>query len=265
MPAERKGDRFMLSVLESRLLEALKSDLPATAGIAAGPVHGPPAGEEAFLSVHVAGLKLLTPPTESEEEKPERNPASLTRVERWEKAGQQADQQDFLFAGTGEVIEVESPPGRPRNRGDHYEVSGGGIRFYRAPGETVVATIREGPALGYQEKRPCEIELNSIVWAQNMAEADRLLNLSQVTVLTAVENIGILSGPANANPGVSMRLLSATTQLSGMERGIEKIGAVDYFRFVTSFRIKGELEITVALGEAEPQERIGEIIYDFGG
>lgn len=254
----------MLATFESRLVQALADVLPADVTMAAGPVRGPPTGETRFVQVHARRLTTQDMPHAGDDPKADRSPAFLSQVQRWELADQANQQRDFPLSVEGKVVEVQAPPGLRVKRGDDYEVHDGQIRFYRAPGATVMACVQSASAHGYRDTRRSEMELELTVWGQTLAATDELLGLGLTTVAAAATDLDIIEGSYEPYPGVTLRLCSAVLSLRGIKRTLQQVDGTDYFLCRAAFRILANLEVTVALGEAEPEGIIRQIEYDFG-
>jgi hypothetical protein len=246
----------MLYALENLLVPALKAALPGGVGVGSGPPEAPPAGQER-VDVLASDLRAKVDP---EEPLAPRGPASLFQVERW---GADGTIKDFALSSAGEVFEVESPPGRPVRRGEDYAVDGKTLRFYRPPhaaAVAVVATVRTGPATGFQELRPCTAQLSIAAWGADLPAADRLLDQALSVVLTTCVGLGTLEAQA-LEAGVRMRLLRPSLVLEQMERSHFKSGERWAPRALARLRLDAELELTVALGEPEAEGVIEKIAY----
>jgi hypothetical protein len=162
----------------------------------------------------------------------------------------------------GEVVELESPPGRLLRQGDQYVLEGNTVRFYRPPAQAdiaVVAFLRGERAHGFLERRRCEISLVTRAWAREHGEADKLLSSALAAALLASSDIGNLDDSAPDDSGVRIRLRRPVVTLLGLSRGAEEHEETPFFRAQAEFLIRGELEQLVAVGEPEPESRIREV------
>ena len=67
---------------------------------------------------------------------------------------------------------------------------------------------------------------------------------------------------AGTDPAEGARLLSLrVADVEGLERVAEKAGGRDFSKATAQCLVRGELELTVVLGAAEPLRTIREIIY----
>jgi hypothetical protein len=250
----------MLYALENLLAAALDKALPDDVKVTPGaPTATPAAGEERVevtaskMEVSLAGADPLAP----------RGPAFFSSVQRWDADG---TARDFtLPTGVeGEVTEVQSPAGHPLSLGQDYQVDGRIIRLYRPPAKgkgVVVATVRTGPARGFHERRPCQIKLTVAAWAPKLEDADALLDQSLAVVLPLCAELGTVDSEHLGAGGVRMRLLHPTVFLEGFERTRTQVRTRWAPRAAALLRMDAELELTVAVGEPEPQTRIEQIRY----
>jgi hypothetical protein len=250
----------MLYALENLLADALTTALPRTVKVRAGPGYAAPTKDQECVDVAAWGVESLRPSSEASEAG--REPAFLTRQQRWDADG---EARDFTLPEgvEGEVLEVESPPGHPMRGGEHYQVEGRTLRFYRPPaaGEgAVVATLRTGEAEGYHERRPCQGRLTVVAWADGFPRTDELLDQALAVVLRTSVDAGTLEA-RHLGDGVRLRLLSPTVALESVERTQEKVSTRLAPRAEARLRLWGHLELTVAVGPAEPASRIEELRY----
>lgn len=250
----------MLYALESLLVPVLREALPDTVEVLAGPSLGPPAKGHERVEIVAADLEVTA---DAADPFAPRGPASLTTVHRWS-----ADGVTFDFtlpsAVSGELIEVESPPGRPVRRGQDYALEGTTLRFYRAPSPAltaVVATLRTGPAAGYQERRPCTTQVGLAAWGVDLSRTDQLLDQALASVLARCVDLETLCAQHLGTGGVRMRLLKPTLWLERIERAQVKTGARWIPHAIARLRLHAELELTVAGGALEPELQIEQIRY----
>lgn len=249
----------MLVSLETYFHDALRPALPADVDVVTGPGPGPSATASSLIEVSVPTLKLALP--EGDDLAAGREAAFHAGVHRWRANGKQVD---FVLPedARGEVVDIESPPGRPLRQGDEYVLEGRTVRFYRPPAQAdvaVVAFLRGERAHGFLERRPCEISLMTKAWAREHGAADKLLSIVLASVLLAGSDLGNLDDSAPDEWGARIRLLRPVVTLLGLSRGVEEHQETLFFRAQAEFLIRGELEQLVAMGSPEPQGRIREV------
>jgi hypothetical protein len=251
----------MLDVLEEFLADVLQGALQAGVKVRTGPRLAVPAKDQECVDVAAWGVEA---PLAAEEDGAEaREPSFFTRVHRWDADGQA---RDFVLpqGEPGEVLEVESPPGHPRRREDDYRVEGGTVRFYRAPAAgqgAVVATLRTGPAEGFHERRPCHGRLTLAAWAAELPRADELLERALAAVLVACVDLGTLEARHLEASGVRMRLLAPVLALEAVERTRVEASRRLAPKAEARLRLRGQLELTVAVGAEQPRSRIQSLRY----
>ncbi|HSP77181.1 MAG TPA: hypothetical protein VLQ93_01535 [Myxococcaceae bacterium] len=250
----------MLYALENLLADALTAALPKKVKVRAGPGYTVPNKGLECVDVAAWGVESLLP--EGEESEAGREPAFLTRQQQWDADG---EVRDFTLPEgvEGEVLEVESPPGHPARRGEHFQVEGRTLRFYRPPAAgkgVVVATLHTGPAAGSHERRPCQGRLTVVAWADGFPRTDELLDQALAVVLRTSVDTGAQEA-RHLGEGVRLRLLSPTVALESVERTQEKATRRLAPRAEARLRLRGHLELTVAVGPAEPASRIEELRY----
>lgn len=252
----------MFELLETHLLAALRQVHPADLIIQVGPDVMPSVPDSAWLSVGAHRLRVDTPRMGTDIEE-QRAPAFLGQQQVFAADGKQLD-FDLPDGLPGQVIEVQSPPGRLARSGDDYRVEGGSIRFYRAPAEArqaVLVRVRGGRARGYQESYPCQLSLMITAWAKEIRKADRLLMPSLSAVLSTFVDLDMLSMETGEAAGATYRLLEPVATLKRIERSAEQVDDTTFYRSRASLMVSGQLELTVALGAEQPESRIEEIIY----
>jgi hypothetical protein len=250
----------MLAAVEAYFAQILKAGLPADVTVTTGPSVGATASEAKLVEVSAERLAVLLPegsdPTEG------RQPAFLTRVHRWSADGAQ-DSFQLPDDVSGEIIEVESPPGHPLRRGDDFAVDERTLLFYRPPAKAdpaVVAHLRGTKARGYQERRPCRIDLFLRAWAGAAGTMDTLLASMLTTGLAAAADLGNVEAPEAGTPGVRLRLLHPVTTLTSISRRTEeRAGSTRVFCADIALSVRGELEQVVALGEPPPESLIEKV------
>lgn len=249
----------MLVAIESYFHDALLAAVPDTVDVVTGPSRGP--GPEATLRVEVSAssLKLELPP--GDDLAATREPAFFTQAQRWKTDGAKVD---FVVPEQlgGQVVEVESPPGRSLRRGDDYTLDGRTVRLFRPPAAAevgVVAFVRGARAAGFLERRRCEVSLSTRAWGQDAHAADTLLASVLPTTLVASSDLGNLDAGLPDDSGVRLRLLRPVVSLVGIIRGVEQVGDAVHYRAQADFLLRGELEQLVTLGEPEPEGIIREV------
>lgn len=250
----------MLVTLEHYFHDALLPVLPAGVEVTTGPSLGPAdAGVSRLVEVSAVSLKLA-PPLE-EDLTAGREPAFLAGEHRWSADGTQVD---FVLpeGARGQVVEVESPPGRSLNRGDDYALEERMVRLYQPPARAevaVVAYLRGERAQGFLERRPCEISLVTRAWGSEHGAADALLSRALAAVQVASTGLGNLEDTESAAAGLRLRLLRPAMTLLGVSRGVEVLHDTPFFRAQAEFLLRGVLEQLVAVGEPEPTGLIREV------
>jgi hypothetical protein len=249
----------MLVSIESYFHDALRPAIPHDVDVVTGPSLGPSNDDAQLLEVSALGLKLALP--EGDDLTAPREASFQGGTHRWPANGRQVD--FVLPKGVqGEVVEVESPPGRPLRRGDDYMLEGRTVRFFRPPAQAdvaVVAFLRGERAHGFLERRSCEITLVTRAWAREHGAADKLLSGALAAALVASVDLGNLDDSASDESGVRIRLLRPVMTLLGLSRGTEVFHETSFFRAQAEFLIRGQLEQLIAVGEPEPTGIIREV------
>lgn len=252
----------MLGVIDELLRAALAEVLPAGTEVVAG--QAVPAFTGAKARVSVAATPLVRRVPEGADEPAEaRDPAFYT--ERYIVAAKAATPRDVtLPAGaTGQVAEVQHPPGRLLRPGDGYAAEGRTVHFYRAPQGNVTVQTRGDRVRGYAEKHPCRVEVNLTCWAKIGSAADTLISSALAAVLARIAELDVID-LANGERGLSLRILKPIARMSSLERAAEFVGKDTWTRCSAGLTLCGELELVVALGAPEPAgiiERIeGEVV-----
>lgn len=253
----------MLNGLESHLLEAIAAAEPPDLTIRSGPVFPPDGRSEAEqLAVSVHSLES-TQSEHGERGLEGREPAFLSQRLVFAADGQQLD---FLLdeATTGRVAEIQAPPGKLARAGDDYQIAGRKIQFYRPPPrgeEGVLVWLAGAESQGYRERTPCQADVEVVAWAKESATADRLLEPALAAALASFVDLDLISLHEDEQSDVRLQLLRPVAHFNAVERSAEQIGAARFFRSAAHLRVRGELELTVALGEAAPEGRIAHIDY----
>lgn len=240
----------MLAAVEAHYANALAAALGQATPVLRGPAPAVPAGASA--QVLAGELALVVP---ADDLTRDRNAARLFTSHAWDADG--AATEFPLPQGSGELAEVEAPPGRPRRRGDDVRVEAAALRFYRPPaaGQPGVRAMFLGTrAEGFFERRPGELRLVIAVRADTAAGLDAALATALAAALRASAALPTFEGPPA--PGVRARLLRAAAALAGVTRRAERRGQVDLPYGELALVVRGEVELLVALGAPEPQSVI---------
>ncbi len=250
----------MLYVLENLLVALLEDALPASVKVLPGPHAGIPPATEKRVEVTAGRLDVALT---GDDPLAVREPAFFTQVQRWDADG---TARDFTLPASvkGEIIEVESPAGRSLARGQDYQVEEGTVRLYGVPAKgkgAVVATVRTGPAEGFQERRPCQLRLTVSAWGPKVEDADKLLDQALAVVLARCAGLGTLEAEHLGSSGVRLRLRQPTVLLEGFERTRTQVRTRWAPRASALLRLSGELELSIAVGTPQPEKRIEEIRY----
>ena len=171
------------------------------------------------------------------------------KLKQWEDDGATF----ALPPGGGQLVEVESPPGRPLRRDDDYIVDGEVLRLLHPTTATVRALLVGPPARGFIERRPCALTLILSVRAKK--RLDRLMESALAAALRASVDLPDLGGSVRLNARV--RLRRPTAALVGITRAED--AGVRRPRCDIELLVRGELEMTVATGEADPAARIASV------
>lgn len=250
----------MLYAIENLLAPVLRAALPSTVQVVVGPPADPPARKLERVEISASGLEVKL--DEADPLAP-RGPAFMKRVHRWSADGT-APSFTLPPTITGEVFEVESPPGHPVQRGEDYEVDGTTLRFYRPPAAAViavVATLRMGAATGFQECRPCRAQLTLTAWAAELSRTDQLLDLALAAMWLRCVDLETLEAQNLTRGGVRLRLLKPALVLEGIERTRVLSTPRWIPRALARLRLHAELELSVAVGDPKLESRIEQIRY----
>jgi hypothetical protein len=241
----------MLAAVEAYFLAALTPAQPDQVSRVAGPSVGPSDAGKELIEVWAQQLTL---PLADDEVEAGRSGAFFTTVQQWRGDG---TTKDFALpdSAQGQVVEVESPPGRAARLGDDYALDGRTLRFFRAPpaaDPAVVAHLRGDPARGFVEKRSCTIALKTYVWSKSAARTDELLRSTLASLLAATVDRVTLSAAMPADSGARLRLLEPLALVTAIGRDATAIRDVSYVRGAIDLVLRGDLEITVVVGAPLP-------------
>jgi hypothetical protein len=249
----------MLAAIEAHFQRAIRQACPEGTAVTAGPSRGP-AGDGAEL-IEIVACRLSVDPLTEDKLTDARRPAYFTRAQRFSADGAT---RDFSLATSEneEIVEVESPAGRPARRDDDYRVDGSIVRFYRPPARAdvaVVVRVRGAPARGFSEWRPCRIDVAVHLWAKELRRADELLSLAVGSALVAAAELGTMEEPNAGHPAVSLRLVRPVATLTGLARTLETASGASYQHGCIDLTLRGDLVQIVALGEPAPEDVIREV------
>jgi hypothetical protein len=247
----------MLAAVEAHFLDAVMAALPSTVTVQAGPSLGPAGASDQLVEVSAQSLAVKLP--DDEDLTAGKSPAFLSQTVVFHGDGTTTD---FTLPATGVLTEVESPPGRPLQRGDEYTLELPTLKFYRPPaaGVDVVALMRGDRARGFLERRPCAIALSLFAWAPDVAGADALLGPTLAAALGATVDMPNLEASVPAGSGVRVRLLRPAASLAGVARTRETPSPGTFLRARIDLVIRGELEQSVALGAPPPEGIIQQVV-----
>jgi hypothetical protein len=250
----------MLVAIETYFLKALKSVFPTGTTVTMGPAAIPGTSNVPLVEIVASRFSFVPEKTteENSDEPPGRSPAFELRVQSFPTDG---TMRDFVLPAdaTGEIVEVQAPPGRLLTRGDDYQIDGRTIRFYRAPAKATIgvsARLRGARVRGYQQRFAGQADVNVRIWTSERVRTDELSRTALATVLIAAENVGVLDASDPKTPSVTMRLLRASASLTAIRRNFES----SFHTAVLEIVLRGELEQTVMLGAPEPEGIIREVL-----
>jgi hypothetical protein len=237
----------VLAAVETHFSAALQAALPGLS-VLTGPAIAVPVG--ASLQVHASRLGFTGAIGNTDDE---RGASRLFTLHSWPADG--LVRQFTLPAGDLEVAEVEAPPGFPRVRGDDYRISAGKLEFQRAPSLGVRALLLGAPARGFIERRRCELSLR--LCARDPVDLDALATAALAAALRTCVDLPDLEAAAAA--GVRMRLRRPVATLVSVERRAEPDGQSERARCDIELLLRGEAELTVAVGVPDPVGRIAQV------
>lgn len=234
----------MLNLLETFLAAALRPILPQNISLATGPMPPPAAANVPLVNVAATALYPLRPAGGGEDAK--RDAAFFTQ-----SLPLTGDSQRLDFAlpedAKGEVIEVESSPGRLARPGDDYWLENRNLRFYHPPAGAFTVLLRSVRASGYQELSPCRANLEINAWADQTTAADDLLTPALAAVLATFYGLDRMELARLEAAGFSLRLIKPLAELMALERAPVS-GDAPLFRSTARLWLRGEWELTLALG-----------------
>ena len=240
----------MLVAAETHFAAALQAALPG-AQIVTGPAPGLPVG----ASVHVLASRLSLAPIAADDGDA-RSPARLFTLHSWPADG--VLRRFALPPGAHELAEVEAPPGRVQRRGDDYRVDAHELVLQRPPpAPTLRALLLGAPARGFVERRRCELAL--LVCARDPGDLDALATAALAAVLRASVELPDLEATPTG-PGVRARLRRPGAELLAVTRRAEPLAGGERARCDIELILRGEAELTVAVGTPDPVDRIAQVL-----
>lgn len=236
----------MLYALETLLGAAIDAALPDTVTVHTGPYA--PAGSGAVV-VHARDLAIAPPPVDSDGDAP----ARIIEMATFAADGTTRD-FDIPPALTGQLVEVEVPPGVTARSGDAYYVEARTIRFYHPPpasAQAVRVRLEAGEAAGWTRRRACTLHLDIAAWAQSTIDADQRLEIALHVALSTLVNAPNFDAALVPGADVWMRLLAPRVWLVALRRGLD--AQVDLVHTTADLLLRAELDEIVARGAPAPQ------------
>ena len=243
----------MLRSLEAFLAPAIDAALPGAVSVVTGAYDPSDNGD---VVIHARSLGVEPPPRDSEGD----DGAHLIEIATWTTDG---NVQDLVIppAQTGELLDVEAPPGKLATAGDDYFVDDRTIRFYRPPAAGtpgVRARLRGPDAAGWSRRRRCTIELDISSWARDMDDADDRLDIAMQVALSQLVDIPILEVGQAGGTEVWLRVISPRVWLTGMRREFDESANLCVAH--AEIELRGELDVLVASGAPAPVGIIEEVV-----
>lgn len=247
----------MLNPIEQRLRAALAARLGPEVALSAGPAPPPAAGTDRLVVIAAVALDQSADP----EGEDRREPAFHEDLHTLTTAGGAIDLA--LPDPVGDLVEVETPPGFLARPGDAWWVDQGRLHFYQAPAGPVTLRIRRGPARGYRETLPCRVLLHLDAWSPTAAQTDALLLPALGAVLGGLLGLDLIELGRDAGTGFEARLLRPRVQPAGIERALMETAGGTAVRGRIVLHLRGELELTLALGAPPAAGVIESIDYRY--
>lgn len=253
----------MLHAVQAHFIPALRPALAPAIAVLAGPAAEPVPSDTSARVIVTATRLALVFPAGDDDPSASRGLVQFGAVHRWSGDGKTREFQvpDGL---TGEVAELECPPGRPLVRGDDYAVDGRTLRLLRAPPvgqHNLLLRLRGGPARGYLDRRACAITLVVQVLSSDPAELAALSARVLAALLVAAAELPQLEAAPQDDLGVRLRLLRPVLSWLGSTRAAVPTGQTLLLRDTLEFALRGELEQRVVLGQPAPVGVIEKIVY----
>lgn len=239
----------MLSAIEHFFRAAIEGSLPTGVTLRAGPSSGPSAGETRVVEVSAERFSPMA--FESNDFTATREPAYFSQIHRFSGDGATTD-FTLPLGIEGPIMEVETPPGCMRRRDDAYTINERTIRFYKPPVAEVVATLRGSRAKGFVEKRFADVQWYLRAFSDAAGDADALLSTAMIAALAASVELGNIEGTMPANSAVRMRLKQPAMCIVEARRARMMVDDKQFFCSDMEFLVRGEFELAVVTGTAEP-------------
>ena len=247
----------MLAAIETFFRTAIEGALPSGVALRAGPSVGPSTGVTRL--VEVSAERFLPMELESNDLAAARALAFLSECHRFTGDGVSSD-FTLPIDVDGTIVEVETPPGRMNRREDAYAIAERTIRFYKPPVADVVVTLRGARAKGFVEKRFADVQWLLRAFSETPGDADALLSMAIAAVLAASVDLGDFEGTMPDHSVVRMRLKQPAMAIVAMNRKRITVDDTQFFCSATEFLLRGEFELTVATGVAEPTSVIEQVL-----
>ena len=128
-------------------------------------------------------------------------------------------------------------------------------------GGAQAALVEDRPLAAVVARR--DLDVVAVCGVQARASpADELLRNSLTAVLPLLVEIGTLERDDQNDLTSRIRLLKVVAALTSIERSTELVEQTDFFKATAKFTLQGQLEVTVALDEPEPEGLIEQIHYE---
>jgi hypothetical protein len=264
----------MLNKLETWLADSLRRTLSQGTALVAGPMLPPAPADAPLLNIALVSLRRprSKPPADDEEA---RDAVHFTETVTVSGDGLRSDFP--LAPGTAtRILEIETRPGRLARRGDDYQIKVHSLRdgdhdrqlemltfYHPPPGDFKLLLEVDAPARGYRQRSPCRATIELNAWAAQISEADELLTPAVAIALAALADIDRFDLAGCADPGFTLRLLDPRADLGFLER-VQIAGDQRLCRSTARLSLRGEWELTLALGAASAEGRIDQVIPSVG-
>ncbi len=247
----------MLNLLENWLEKAVRPVLPTDLPLIIGPILAPAVTDTPLVNVAVTRLRPLRKSRSDEEDR--LDTAQVTRTMTLTGDGERTDFE--LEKGTAKnIVEIEASRGQLARLGDDYKIEDEILRFYRPPtGRFTLLLKLDAAAHGYQQRSPCRATIEVTAWADQISKTGDLLTQAVAAVLASLAGIDRLDLARCEEPGFSLRLLNPRADLRAVER-VRMAGEEQLFRSTAKLSLRGEWELTLALGTAPAEGRIDKVI-----
>jgi hypothetical protein len=240
----------MLSVLENFLLTAVSAALPKNTKVIAGISATPLATELPLVNIIANKLQTLSNANNDDNK---RTQAFFNQRLTFTGDSEQLN-FDLPKENSGDILEVELTTGRLAKPRDDYWQEGQTLHFYQAPTTAFSVLVKGKPARGYQELSPCTVDLSIDVWSDALNTADNLLSVALAATVAALTELDRIELARLDKAGFSLRLIKPLAELSGLERNPKTTSPL--FCSSAQLLLRGELEMTLALGTPAPESII---------